>query len=320
MSPTISSDKKVPKTVQTAAAGAAGFFEILIFHPFDTLSKRFASNTTSLRSPNGMFETMNNINKVAFKDKAQDPALQRYRSLYPKGSVSAAFAYKILQRSWKMGGQPIVRDSMNKHGVGKKMQDTFGQRGGKIMTDSVAGMMMGIGEIVLLPLDRLKILAQTNPEALRGRGIIDICIKENVSLYAGAGVTALRNAPGSFLLFGGTAFTKHVIFRLGESSEASVTQNMMASFVGASLSIAGTNPQDVIKTRIQNKKFGEKHSSSQILRAIMREEGMTAFFKGLTPKITAAAPKLVFAYTATEFFVSKFMGTRIAAPAAEGKK
>jgi len=58
--------------------------------------------------------------------------------------------------------------------------------------------LIGIGEIVLLPLDVLKIKRQTNPEAFRGRGILKIIADEGLGLYRGWGWTAARNAPGSF--------------------------------------------------------------------------------------------------------------------------
>jgi hypothetical protein len=58
--------------------------------------------------------------------------------------------------------------------------------------------LIGIGEIVLLPLDVLKIKRQTNPEAFRGRGVFRIVADEGFGLYRGWGWTAARNAPGSF--------------------------------------------------------------------------------------------------------------------------
>lgn len=63
---------------------------------------------------------------------------------------------------------------------------------------SVDPSLIGIGEIVILPLDVLKIKRQTNPEAFRGRGVIRIVADEGFGLYRGWGWTAARNAPGSF--------------------------------------------------------------------------------------------------------------------------
>ena len=58
--------------------------------------------------------------------------------------------------------------------------------------------LIGLGEVVLLPLDVLKIKRQTNPEAFRGRGIMKIIADEGFGLYRGTGWTMARNFPGSF--------------------------------------------------------------------------------------------------------------------------
>lgn len=66
------------------------------------------------------------------------------------------------------------------------------------ITRLIHDSLIGIGEIVLLPLDVLKIKRQTNPEAFRGRGVLKIVADEGFGLYRGWGWTAARNAPGSF--------------------------------------------------------------------------------------------------------------------------
>lgn len=73
-----------------------------------------------------------------------------------------------------------------------------GSVGGEALTGWFERSLIGIGEIVLLPLDVLKIKRQTNPEAFRGRGIFKIIKDEGFGLYRGWGWTAARNAPGSF--------------------------------------------------------------------------------------------------------------------------
>ena len=75
----------------------------------------------------------------------------------------------------------------------------FGEKSGKALISATSGSLIGIGEIVLLPLDVLKIKRQTNPEAFKGRGLFKIIADEGLfGLYRGAGWTAARNAPGSF--------------------------------------------------------------------------------------------------------------------------
>lgn len=281
---------------QAAAATLAGTLEIAFFHPFDTVAKRLMSNQSNLTS-------MSAVNSAVFRHHAQSGLLDKVAYLYP-GSTYAVL-YKVLQRVYKFAGQPIVRDAFHRGGVTDAMKPVFGGKA-RLMTESLAGCCIGIGEIVLLPLDRLKVLSQTNDAALKNRTMLSVMRSEGMGMYAGAGVTAMRNAPGSFCLFGGTAFTKDVVFGLNDYSKASFMQNFVASTIGSCLSITVTNPMDVVKTRIQNKNFGEKHTGAQIVREIMREEGASAFLKGLTPKVTASAPKLVFAYTMTEYFVTLF--------------
>jgi len=58
--------------------------------------------------------------------------------------------------------------------------------------------LIGLGEVVLLPLDVLKIKRQTNPETFRGRGVFKIVADEGFGLYRGWGWTMARNFPGSF--------------------------------------------------------------------------------------------------------------------------
>lgn len=88
-------------------------------------------------------------------------------------------------------------------------------------------------KVALLPLDQLKIKAQTNPASLAGRGVADIFVKEGRGLYRGAGWTAARNAPGSFALFGGASVVKEYVFRLEQPRDATLFQAFVASIAGA---------------------------------------------------------------------------------------
>lgn len=279
------------------AATMAGTLEIVFFHPFDTIAKRLMSNQASLRSADASMTQ--NLNKIIFKQHATSNFTAKVAYLYPGSSY--AMVYKVLQRVYKFAGQPLVRDGINKN-CGSGFKNAFGSKS-KLMTESVAGCLIGIGEVVLLPLDRLKVLSQTNEAVLKNRGLFGIIRAEGVrGLYAGTVVTMSRNAPGSFCLFGGTAFAKELM-GLTDYSKATFFQNSVASLMGSCLSITVTNPMDVVKTRIQNKDFNNATSGATIIAQIMKEEGFGAFFKGLTPKVVASAPKLVFAYTMTEYFL-----------------
>jgi hypothetical protein len=98
---------------------------------------------------------------------------------------------------YKFGGQPYFNELINRH-FRTSFNNTFGERKGKLMMQACAGSLTGIGEVVLLPLDVLKIKRQVNPEAFRGRGVFRIFAEEGFNLYRGWGWTMARNAPGSF--------------------------------------------------------------------------------------------------------------------------
>jgi len=166
--------------------------------------------------------------------------------------------------------------------------------------------LIGIGEIVLLPLDILKIKRQTNPEAFRSRGFFRIVADEGMGLYRGAGWTAARNAPGSFALFGGSAWAKEKLFKLEDYNAATWGQNLVASTVGASASLIISSPLDVIKVRVQNKNFENPESGIRILTNMAKNEGITAFFKGLVPKILMTGPKLVFSFALAQTLIPAF--------------
>lgn len=291
-----SDTKKESSMARFTGAGTAGIAELAIFHPVDTTAKRLMSNQ-------GKIGSIKQLNSVVFKDKAAASLPSRFVSLFP--GLGYAAAYKILQRVYKYGGQPFAKDFLAKH-YGDSFDSAFGKGSGKAIMHASAGSLVGIGEIVLLPLDVLKIKRQTNPEAFRGRGLFRIIKDEGFGLYRGWGWTAARNAPGSFALFGGSAFAKEYMFKLKDYSKASWTQNFVASIAGATASLVVSAPLDVIKTRIQNRNFENPESGFRIISNMMKHEGATSFFKGLTPKLLMTGPKLVFSFWLAQTLIPMF--------------
>ncbi|KAL1838200.1 hypothetical protein VTJ49DRAFT_2957 [Mycothermus thermophilus] len=297
MSPPMAGAKeKESNLARLLGSGSAGIAELAIFHPVDTIAKRLMSNE-------GKVNSLSKLNTVIFKDKASAPVARKFFSLFP--GLGYAAGYKVLQRIYKYGGQPVARDYLNTH-HGRDFERAFGKKTGKAIMHSTAGSLIGIGEIVLLPLDVLKIKRQTNPEAFRGRGVLKIIKDEGFGLYRGWGWTAARNAPGSFALFGGSAFAKEFLFKLQDYNKATWSQNFVASIAGASASLVVSAPLDVIKTRIQNRNFDNPESGFRILANMAKKEGPSAFFKGLVPKLLMTGPKLVFSFWLAQTLIPAF--------------
>lgn len=296
MSPPAGTTERESNLARLLGSGSAGISELAVFHPVDTIAKRLMSNETKIRNSS-------QLSAVIFKDKAAAPIGKKFVSLFP--GLGYAAGYKVLQRVYKYGGQPVARDYLTKH-YGSDFENAFGKKTGKAILHSTAGSLIGIGEIVLLPLDVLKIKRQTNPEAFRGRGVLRIVADEGFGLYRGWGWTAARNAPGSFALFGGSAFAKEYMFKLQDYNKATWFQNFVASIAGATASLVVSAPLDVIKTRIQNRNFENPESGFQILTKMAKNEGMGSFFKGLVPKLLMTGPKLVFSFWLAQTLIPAF--------------
>uniref|UniRef100_A0AAV1UMA9 Mitochondrial carrier n=1 Tax=Peronospora matthiolae TaxID=2874970 RepID=A0AAV1UMA9_9STRA len=274
----------------------SGLCELMIFHPVDTIAKRLMTNKEPIHGLTG-------FSNVVFRDAYDKPLLARYRSLFP--GLGFAAGYKVSQRIYKFGGQPVVNDYMATNHAAF-FRHTFGDRNAKTMMHASAGSLIGVGEIALLPLDVLKIRAQTNPAAIAGKGVGHIFKTEGFALYRGAAWTAARNAPGSFALFGGSAVAKEYIFQLEDYSNATFFQNFVSSISGASASIIVAQPLDVIKTRIQSRPFDSPEGGMTIIRNLLKTEGPSALFKGLVPKLSVVGPKLVFSFAVAQHLIAYF--------------
>lgn len=79
--------------------------------------------------------------------------------------------------------------------------------------------------------------------------------------------------------------TKEYVLGVTDYSSATWGQNFIASIAGAVASITVAAPLDTVKTRIQNANFENKVRGVMVVKEMIKNEGMTAFFKGLTPKV-----------------------------------
>jgi len=257
----------------------------------------------------GSKDNMSRLNKVLFKDAVNRSFFGKWLSLFP--GVSFGAVYKVLQRTYKFGSQPILRDYMARN-YGKQFANAFGAGNSRDMTNACAGALVGIGEVVLLPLDVLKIKSQTNPEVLKGRGVVDLVVKENFKLYRGIGWTMARNCPGSFALFGANSLVYTRLFGVSGPKDAKGYQIFFGSMAGGIASIMVSSPLDVIKTRIQNKPFDDARSGFKVFSDLMKQEGPHALFKGLTPKLSLIGPKLVFSFTVAQWLIKELQTVWIA--------
>jgi len=294
--------KNYGNIIGSAVAGAS---EIIFFHPLDTMAKRLMSYEYKVIKKS-FYETNSNIKNIVLKKNANNGWIRGIPTLYP--GLGFATVYKINQRIYKYSGQYELKNYLHNN-YKSNFNNLFGQKYANTMISAISGSIIGIGEVALLPLDTLKIKSQTNPESLKNRGFLKIIKQEKFNLYKGWQWTALRNAPGSFTLFGTSTLLKKNLFNLDINDKATLFQHFICS-TGASIAcISISSPLDVIKTRIQNKNFGENTKGLKLIKDIVKYEGFTGFFRGIGPKLLVIGPKLTFSFTIAQYLILKLDNT-----------
>lgn len=284
----MATESSIVASSRILASGTAGALELCLFYPLDTVSKR-------LMNSRDHFSTSNWRNVVLQGAEESSCLVGKMRALFPGLSLGAA--YKVTQRGFVWGGQPIVKELLRK-------SHKFNGKSGKTFCDGLAGAMMGAGEVALLPLNSLKTKAQTNPE-YRAQGLRHALREQGLAkLYAGWQWTIARNVPGSFALFGCNAFVKDHVFGLRSHKDATLMQTVVSSTAGCVSSILVACPADVVKTRIQSGTFGDQ-SGMQIAKNMVKHEGLGSFFKGAAPKVFTVGPKLAFSFTIAQCLMAR---------------
>ena len=102
MSPPPRKDGKKGNFMARLIGGASsGVLELAFFHPVDTVAKRLMASKVNVSS-------RAELSSVLFLEASGGTVGQKYRALFP--GIGFAAGYKILQRSYKFGGQPYARE------------------------------------------------------------------------------------------------------------------------------------------------------------------------------------------------------------------
>ncbi|KAJ3113748.1 hypothetical protein HDU96_003008 [Phlyctochytrium bullatum] len=172
----------------------------------------------------------------------------------------------------------------------------------------IAGLGAGVTESVLVvtPMDVIKIRLQAQrhsmtdpldiPKYRNAPHCAYVMIKEEgiSSLYKGVTLTALRQATNQAANFTVYQYLKKELHRLqpdiGDTLPA--YQHLLMGFISGACGPLFNAPIDTIKTRIQKNPSNESGWKRfvSISTNIVKNEGWTAFYKGLTPRVLRVAP------------------------------
>ncbi|KAI9351167.1 mitochondrial carrier domain-containing protein [Zopfochytrium polystomum] len=172
----------------------------------------------------------------------------------------------------------------------------------------IAGLGAGVTEAVLVvtPMDVIKIRLQAQrhsmsdpldiPKYRNAPHCAYVMVKEEglSSLYKGVTLTALRQATNQAANFTVYQFLKRELHALqpevGETLPA--YQHLVMGFISGACGPLFNAPIDTIKTRIQKTPSTERGWTRfvKVTGDIYKNEGVTAFYKGLVPRVLRVAP------------------------------
>ncbi|CAK5077137.1 unnamed protein product [Meloidogyne enterolobii] len=103
------------------------------------------------------------------------------------------------------------------------------------------------------------------------------------SFYTGFVATLIREVPGYFCFFGAYEMSRKFLTPIGKTKEEiGVLRTAISGGIGGMALWTAIFPADVVKSRMQ---IGETGRFSTILMKIVKNEGISALYKGLSPTL-----------------------------------
>jgi len=199
-----------------------------------------------------------------------------------------------------IGVTPMFAVCFFGYGVGKKLQTPSGEDGHYTIPQLfAAGMLSGVfTTAIMAPGERIKCLLQIQHSANEHKynGPID-CAKQLYreggirSIYRGTAATLLRDIPASGAYFSVYEWLKKTLTPEGHS--ASDLSPLRTLFAGGMAGIANwivAIPPDVLKSRYQTAPHGKYSGIGDVLRELLRTEGIRSLYKGIVPVMLRAFP------------------------------
>ncbi|RPD57391.1 mitochondrial carrier [Lentinus tigrinus ALCF2SS1-7] len=281
--------KPVGFATQLVAGGIAGAMEALCCQPLDTIKVRMQlskSGRTPGTKPRGFIAT------GALIVRRETP-LALYKGL---GAVLSGIVPKMAIRF----------ASFERYKAWLADKQTGVTSLGNIF---IAGLGAGVTEAVMVvnPMEVVKIRLQAQQHSLAdpleapkyrnaGHAVYAIVREEGFSaLYRGVTLTALRQATNQGANFTAYQELKKFAHKMQpELTDLPSYQHMLIGLISGAMGPFSNAPIDTIKTRLQKAEAKPGQSAFQRIAAIAsdmwRQEGVSSFYKGITPRVLRVAP------------------------------
>lgn len=160
---------------------------------------------------------------------------------------------------------------------------------------AVAGAWSGVPlAIIFGPTDRIKCLMQVDNSG-KYRNFFD-CFRKTYgdgglrSVFRGTGSCALRDVPGNAAYFGAYEYVKRLSSHLEGREQASTFGTLMAGGCAGVANWIVAIPIDTLKSRLQTAPSGTYRGLFDVFQTLVRTEGLSALFRGLSPALLRAFP------------------------------
>ncbi|KAA0203974.1 hypothetical protein HAZT_HAZT011407 [Hyalella azteca] len=199
-----------------------------------------------------------------------------------------------------MGVTPMFAVCFLGFGIGKRLQQKSPDEKLTAVQLFNAGMLSGVfTTAIMAPGERIKCLLQVQ-QASSGpqvyKGPIDV-VKQLyraggiASIYKGTCATLLRDVPASGMYFMSYEWIKASMAPPGQEAQLSPLRTVVAGGLAGMLNWCVAIAPDVLKSRLQTAPEGTyPNGIRSVFMDIMKKEGPSALFRGLTPVMIRAFP------------------------------
>ena len=197
----------------------------------------------------------------------------------------------------------------------------------------IAGLAAGITEAVAVvtPMEVIKIRLQAQHHSLAdpldvpkyrnaAQAAYTVLKEEGIgAIYRGVSLTALRQGTNQAVNFSAYTEFKEILQRIQpayESKELPSYQTAVIGLISGAMGPLSNAPIDTIKTRLQKTPGEPGETAISRIRVIasdmFKQEGVHAFYKGITPRIMRVAPGQAVTFTVYEYLKGWLEGTNLA--------
>lgn len=263
------------------AGGAGGVCLVITGQPLDTIKVRLQTQNTKPGEKPLYSGTFDCAKKTIQKEG--------FRGLY-KGMITPL-----------VGITPIYAICFLGFGIGKKLQTKDPDTPLTLLQIGNAGMLAGVfTTVIMAPGERIKCLLQIqsgDPKNAKYKGALD-CAKQLYKeeglfrgVYRGTAATLLRDVPASGAYFMGYEMLLRSLTPEGKSrADLSPLRILLAGgSAGVFNWIVAIGP-DTLKSRYQTAPPGTYSGVRDVFQQMVRTEGVSALFKGLSPVMIRAFP------------------------------